>query len=251
MSDGPLALSQVPAVVLAGGQGTRLQAVLPDRQKVVAEVGARPFVGYLLDALAAAGVQEVLLCTGYRAEQVEAQLGAHYGPLRLRYSRETAPLGTAGAVRQALAQVAAETVLVLNGDSFCQADLPAYWRWHQAHAARGSLLLTQVPDTTRYGRVVTAPDDAVTAFEEKGGAGGSGWINAGVYLLTRPLIEQIPTGRAVSIEREMFPAWVGQGLYAWPGGGRFIDIGTPATYAEGAQFFAHAPTPPQGQGGST
>jgi len=246
MSDSPHPFSRVPAVILAGGQGTRLHAVLPDRQKVVAEVGARPFVGYLLDALAAAGVQDVLLCTGYRAEQVEAQLGASYGPLRLHYSHETEPLGTAGAVRLALAQVAAETLLVFNGDSYCQADLPAFWHWHKAHLARGSLLLTHVSDTMRYGRVVTGPDAVVTGFAEKGGAGGPGWINAGIYLLTRPLIEQIPTGRAVSIEREMFPAWVGQGLYAWPGGGRFIDIGTPATYAEGAQFFAAAPTPPAG-----
>jgi len=238
MSDRPAPLSGVPAVILAGGQGTRLQAVLPGRQKVVAEVGARPFVAYLLDALAAAGVRAAVLCTGYRGDQVAEQLGTGYGPLRLSYSQETEPLGTAGAVRLALAQTAAETLLVMNGDSYCEADLPAFWQWHQAHGARGSLLLTQVPDTTRFGRVRTGPDDAVIGFEEKGGAGGPGWINAGIYLLSRGLIKQTPPGRAVSIEREMFPAWVDQGLYAWAGGGRFIDIGTPATYAEGPQFFA-------------
>jgi NDP-sugar pyrophosphorylase family protein len=141
-------------------------------------------------------------------------------------------------VRLALGQVTAETLLVLNGDSFCQADLAAFWDWHRAHHAQGSLVLTHVPDTIRYGRVMTGPDDAVTGFVEKGGAGGPGWINAGLYLLARALIEQTPAGRAVSIEHEMFPAWIGQGLYAWAGGGRFIDIGTPATYAAGAQFFA-------------
>lgn len=241
MSDQPASLSGVPAVILAGGLGTRLHAVLPDRQKVVAEVGARPFLAYLLDALAAAGVREAVLCTGYRGEQVAEELGATYGPLRLRYSQESEPLGTAGAARLALAHTAAETLLLLNGDSYCQADLPAFWQWHHAHGARGSLLLTHMPDITRYGRVRTGPDGAVTGFEEKGGAGGPGWINAGIYLLARGLLEQTPTGRAVSIEREMFPAWVGQGLYAWAGGGRFIDIGTPATLADAGRFFGSAP----------
>ncbi|MCC7359390.1 MAG: nucleotidyltransferase family protein [Anaerolineales bacterium] len=243
MSETASALGGVPAVILAGGQGTRLQAVLPGAQKVVAAVGERPFLAYVLEALAAAGLREAILCTGYHAEQVMAQFGAAYGPLRLTYSHEPEPLGTAGAVRQALDHTTAETVLVLNGDSFCEADLGAFWAWHRARRAPGSLALTHVPDTTRYGRVRATPEGVVLGFEEKGGAGGPGWINAGLYLLTRQLVAQTPRGRAVSIEREMFPAWVGQGLCAWPGGGRFIDIGTPASYRAAAAFFAPAAAP--------
>ena len=247
MSESPVALGDIPAVILAGGQGTRLQAVLPGTQKVVATVADRPFLASLLEALASAGLREAILCTGFQAAQVAAQLGEAYGPLRLRYSPEPEPLGTAGAVRHALDHTSAETLLVLNGDSFCQADLGAFWVWHRSHTALGSLVLTQVPDTTRYGQVRTAADGEVQGFDEKGGAGGPGWINAGLYLLSRRLVAQTPLGRAVSIEREMFPAWIGQGLYAWRGGGRFIDIGTPASYAASATFFAADPQPgPQG-----
>ena len=225
------------ALVLAGGLGTRLRPAVTDRPQALVEVAGRPFVTFLFDQLAAAGVNQAVLCTGYRGEQIRACLGERSGALQLIYSQEPEPLGTAGALRLALPWVSSNPALVLNGDSYCEADLGALLAWHQARPAAASLLLTQVPDTGRYGRVERDADDAVTGFVEKGAAGGPGWINAGIYVLSRSLMAGLPAGRAVSIEREVFPAWVGRGLYGCPAGGRFIDFGTPEALAQLSAFF--------------
>lgn len=224
------------AVILAGGLGTRLRSALPDSPKVLATVGGRPFVTYLLDQLSAFGVQQAILCVGYLGEQVRMALGERHDELILSYSVETQPLGTAGALAQALPLCAGDPVLALNGDSYCQADLGAWARWHAEKEAAASLLLVHQPDAMRFGQVVVDAEGRVVRFEEKGRS-GAGWINAGLYLLSRRFLESIPTGRAVSIEREVYPAWTGRGLYAYSGGGRFLDIGTPESYAQAEAFF--------------
>ncbi len=231
-------LAGTTAVILAGGLGTRLRSVVSHRPKVLAETCGRPFLSCLLDQLMTAGVAEVVLCTGYLGEQVEAAFGNSYRDLRLIYSRESAPLGTGGALRDALPRVVCDPVLVMNGDSFFQVDLPALRAYHQARAARATLALARVPDTQRYGRVTLAEDGRVLAFEEKGRQGGPGWINAGIYLVGRELLASIPSPGAVSLERQCFPAWIGDGLYGYPGPGRFLDIGTPESYAAAAEFFS-------------
>jgi NDP-sugar pyrophosphorylase family protein len=150
----------------------------------------------------------------------------------------TSPLGTAGAVRLALPLLTSDSVLVMNGDSLCQTRLDNFWASHSTRGANSTLLLTQVSDTSRYGRVHVDAEGRVIRFEEKNGKGGPGWINAGVYLLKRRLLEMIPASGAVSLEREMFPAWIGRGLYGYQSEGRFIDIGTPEAYGLAEQFFA-------------
>lgn len=230
--------AEVTAVILAGGTGIRLRSVVTDRPKVLAEVFGRPFVTYLLDQLAAAGVTYGVMCIGYLGAQVEATLGERYGSLRLSYSREASPLGTGGALRLAVPMLRSDPVLAMNGDSFCHADLNDFCRWHRARGARGTLLLTEVPDTRRYGRVQVDAHGRVRRFEEKGDAAGPGRINAGIYLLTQEVLRAIPTDTAVSLEREVLPAWIGRGLYAYPGNGAFLDIGTPEAYARAEQFFS-------------
>jgi D-glycero-alpha-D-manno-heptose 1-phosphate guanylyltransferase len=241
MSDPGPGLRGVTALVLAGGLGTRLRPVVADRPKALVEVAGRPFITFLLDQLAAAGIEVAILCTGYRGEQVRECLGQRYGGLRLSYSQEPAPLGTAGALRLALPDVQSDLAIVMNGDSYCEAELRAFWSWHRARPAAASLLLTPVADTRRYGRVACDEQGAVTGFVEKSAAGGPGWISAGIYLLGRDLLAEIPAGRAVSIEHEVFPAWVERGLYGCPAGGRFLDFGTPEALAELPAFFAGLP----------
>ena len=214
-------LDGITAVILAGGLGTRLRPVVSDRPKVLAEVCGRPFLTYLLDQLQAAGAGEAVLSTGYLGEQIEAALGSCYRGLPLGYSQESAPLGTAGALRSALARPGSDPILVLNGDSYFDADLPDLLAHHRSHGARATLALARLDDTRRFGRVVLAADNRVTAFEEKGADEGAGWINAGIYVLARQLLETIPAGGPVSLERECFPAWIGRGLYGYPGRGRF------------------------------
>lgn len=237
-------MSNITGAILAGGLGTRLRSVVSDRPKVLAAVRGKPFLAYLLDQLGEAGIRRVVLLTGYKGEQIEETFGSHYGNIAIEYSAETEPLGTAGALRLALPKLftgktTAGTVLMLNGDSFCAADLNGFRTFHEQHTSGASLVLTRVPDTSRFGKVETAPDDRVERFVEKQAAGGAGWINAGIYLIPQNLVEQIPAGRAVSIEREMFPAWSQSGnLRGYRGQGEFLDIGTPESYRAAEEFFA-------------
>jgi len=230
-------LREITAAVLAGGMGTRLRAVVPGRQKVVAEINGRPFLLLLLEQLAAAGVRRAVLCTGHMAEQVETLLGPSYKNLRLSYSREESPLGTGGALRHALPRLDSGLVLAMNGDSFVEADLRAFAAWHRQRGGPASLLLARVPDAGRYGQITLSAQDEVVRFDEKGASAGPGWINAGVYLLDREIIAALPEGRPCSLERGVFPGLTDGRLCGWRGGGRFIDIGTPESYQAAEPFF--------------
>ncbi len=228
-------------IILVGGRGTRLQSVVSDRPKPLAEVAGRPFVEWLLLALRAQGVRRAVLATGYKGEMVEAYFadGARLD-MNLTYAHETVPLGTGGAARHALEQTSTERVLVLNGDSFCPFDVARLLEAHARTAAVATLWLVHMDDCGRYGAVDVADDGRVRSFQEKSPNLGAGLINAGVYLFERSALEAIPTGRAVSLERETFPALIGQSLYATVGEGPFLDIGTPESYASAEQFFGPA-----------
>jgi NDP-sugar pyrophosphorylase family protein len=234
---------EITAAILAGGLGTRLRPAVGDCPKVLARVHGRPYLAYLLDRLADAGLREVVLLTGYQADQVQRALGETYRGMQLIHSPEPEPLGTAGAVRWALPKLAAPLLLLLNGDSCCEVDLAAFRDFHDRTAAHVSLVLTEVADTSRYGQVRVTSAGRVVRFGEKEQAGGRGWINAGVYLIPRPLIEAVPGGRPASLERDLFPQWLGRGVrvHGFRCTGRFIDIGTPSSYAEAAAFFARRP----------
>lgn len=229
---------KMTAVILAGGRGTRLKPVVPDGPKVLAPVGGRPFLTYVLDELAAGGFSRVVLCTGTEGDRVRALLGETYQGLTLAYAQEREPLGTAGALFRALPQLSCEPVLVLNGDSFCLLDWESFCGWHQSCRARGTLALARVEDARRYGRVNMDGDGQITRFAEKSCAAGPGWVSAGVYLLSRALLHSIPPEKPVSLEEEIFPGWVEKGLYGYCTLGPFLDIGTPDGYRAAREFFA-------------
>ncbi len=230
--------SSLTVAILAGGLGTRIRTVVSDRPKVLAEVQGRPFLTRLLDQLSAAGFQRVVLCTGHLGDQVRAAFGESYEGLRLLSSQESSPLGTAGALRLAQPLCGTGPVLVMNGDSFCDVDMRAFLAWYCEREATCALVLARMDDTRRFGQVHVDIDGRVLRFEEKNDAGGPGWINAGVYLIAPDLLRTIPAGRAASLEREMFPAWIGHGLSGYRSEGRFLDIGTPEAYASAESFFA-------------
>lgn len=223
-------LASITATVLAGGLGTRLRSVVTDRPKVLAEVKGRPFLSYLLDQLESVGIRDVVLCTGYMGDRIRETYGNRYGTLSLVYSQESSPLGTGGALRLALPLMRSDTVLIMNGDSLCTVDLKAFWDWHRARAAQATVVLAEVPDTGRFGRVQVDPHGRIFRFDEKDGSQGPGWINAGVYMVARPLLETIPATGLVSLERDMFPAWIPQRFYGYQSRGPFLDIGTPEAY---------------------
>ena len=230
-------LANLTAAILVGGLGTRLRTAVPDQQKVLAPVGGRPFLTRILDQLDSAGLRHVVLCTGYKADQVAEVVGDQYRNLRISYSPEPSPFGTAGALLRMRRLSVSDSILAMNGDSFCSVDLAAFYLAHCSHRAQASLVVTQVADTVECGRVTFDEQHWLTSFIEKGGACTPGWINAGIYLLGRPILESIPADCRVSIELETFPAWIGRGLFAFPTTEKFLDIGTPAAYSKAQEIF--------------
>jgi D-glycero-alpha-D-manno-heptose 1-phosphate guanylyltransferase len=229
-------ISDITVVILAGGKGTRLRSIVSDRPKVMAEISGRPFLAYLLDQLQAAGFRKIILSTGYMAEKVEDYFGDSYGPLKLVYSKEQPPLGTGGALKLALPNLS-QMVLVMNGDSYIDADLFEYTNWFFDNNPDAALLLTTVDDASRYGKVCINDNKVIAAFEEKCDNSGPGWINAGVYFMKKSLISSIPAGKFYSLERDLFPNLAGKKLFGFRCNSRFIDIGTPESYVIAEDFF--------------
>jgi mannose-1-phosphate guanylyltransferase len=222
------------ALVLAGGEGTRLRPLTLTVPKPVMPLAGRPFLTFMLDWLRAHGVDDVLLSCGFLAHAVEDVVGHEYDGMRLEYVHEEQPLGTAGPVRLAADEgLLQERALVINGDVLTDLDLTAELAFHERRGATATLALIPVEETASYGVVPTADDGAVEAFLEKSrGPAPTNRINAGAYVIERAVVERIPSGRAVSFEREVFPSLVGEGLYGCFQDGYWIDIGTPERYLE-------------------
>jgi mannose-1-phosphate guanylyltransferase len=224
----------VQALILAGGEGTRLRPLTYTTPKPVMPLAGRPFLSFMLDWAHGHGVDEVILSCGFLSDGVKRVLGDIYDGMRLRYVVEEEPLGTAGPVRLALDEdVLEERLIVLNGDVLTDIDLTAELDQHARTGARVTLALYPVDDTASYGVVPTDADGRVEAFLEKAeGETPTNRINAGAYVVEREVIESIPAGRPVSFEREVFPGLVGEGLYGYLAEGYWIDIGTPQRYLE-------------------
>lgn len=224
------------AAILAGGAGTRLRSVVSDRPKPLALVAGRPFLEYVLDQVVTLAPVRIVVCTGHGAGQIEAAVGRCWRGIEVVYSREASALGTGGALANAAAWLEADTTLVMNGDSYCDTPLHEFVEAHCAMQAPASLLLARMPDAARYGAVTLGEDNRIIMFREKG-MHAEGWINAGIYLLSRHRLRSIPGVRPVSLEHEMFPQWVAAGLYGYPREARFIDIGVPEDFRAAQTFF--------------
>jgi len=231
-------LTKTAAVILAGGKGTRLSGTVDDRPKVLATVNGKPFLGYLLGQLKAAHIRRVVLCTGYMGDMIRESFGSEYDGMTLAYSHETVPMGTGGALRLAMPLLDSDPVLVMNGDSYCQADLETFFVWRREQNILNAMVLTLLDDVARFGSVDMDGRNRITRFREKTQEMSRGFINAGIYLLSRESIARIPEDRPVSLEREIFPALVEEGIGGFQCRGRFIDIGTPESYRGAEAFFA-------------
>jgi D-glycero-alpha-D-manno-heptose 1-phosphate guanylyltransferase len=227
------------AAILAGGFGTRLQPVLPDTAKTVAEVAGRPFLEYLLRQFTRAGASRIVLCTGFKSAQVKSQIGDTFEDVPVVYSIEPEPLGTGGAIALAWQSYGSgQAWLVTNGDSYLDLDASGLITAHRNSACAITLAVLQVPDSGRYGSVEWSPQTRrVLAFREKTGESMPGWINGGVYVFEPECLNSLPAGKAFSLEKDVFPAWVEHGVNVYPVEGRFIDIGTPESYKKAQLFF--------------
>lgn len=230
----------VDALILAGGLGTRLASVVKDRAKPVADIGGRPFLAFVLDHLATLReLRRVILCVGHKATSVESSFGARFGRLAIEYSREDKPLGTGGALRRACERYDVRApALALNGDTYFPLPLDRLVGFHRMQRAAATVAVARMDDSTRYGSVRIV-GSRIAAVEEKA-ASGTGWINAGVYVLGRGAIIALAEAKEVfSLEREVLPLLAAAGtLAAFRSRSRFVDIGIPEDYARAKRLLA-------------
>ena len=227
------------AVILVGGEGTRLRPLTSRQPKPVITLVDRPFLVYMLEWLRGHGVDDVILSCGFEPTKVREALGDGSAlGLRLRYVVEPEPRGTAGALKFA-EDLLGDRFLMLNGDVLTDVDVTAQLRQHEATGATGTLGLVDVDDPSAYGLVLLGDHNAVTGFLEKPGpeelVGVDRYlISAGIYVLERSVLDLIAPDRNVSIEREVWPRLVGAGLYGAPAEHAYwMDIGTPERYLQG------------------
>lgn len=213
------------AIILAGGLGTRVRHVAPGLPKPLAPVAGRPFLELLLTVLARKGFRRVVLSLGYLSGKIVAHVGDRFAGMEVRYQIEDTPLGTGGAVRQALERCAADHVFVFNGDTFLDveaSEVEGQWRERRFPI----IVALEVPDTARYGRV-DASRGRVIRFREKGAA-GPGLINAGCYVIPKGLLDRYPRGAAFSLEADFLARQVTRQRFdVFVTKGQFLDIGTP------------------------
>jgi len=225
------------AVVLAGGEGTRLRPLTETVPKTVLPLCGKPFTAYTIDWLGRHGVDEVVLSCGYLADGMRSALDGATGP-RLVYEVEPEPLGTAGAIGHCR-DLVGQTFFAMNGDILSDLDLSKLVETHESSGARATIALYPVEDPSSYGLVFTDPDGKVSEFREKpepGSDPGTDEINAGIYLLDRSVFDLIEPGKSVSIEREVFPLLAEEGsLYGVRLEGYWMDIGTPDRFLQATE----------------
>ena len=227
------------AVILVGGEGTRLRPLTSGTPKPIVTFVDRPFMGFMLEWLAGHGVEDVIMSCGFLATKVKAVLGdgSDFG-VRLRFVEEPEPRGTAGALKYA-EELLEDRFLMLNGDVLTDVDVSAQIAQHERTGAAGTLGLVPVADPSAYGLVLTRAEGEVTGFLEKPGRdqleGMTEYlISAGIYVLERAVLDRIEPGGKVSIETQVWPQMVGEGLYGYASRDTYwMDIGTPDRYLQG------------------
>lgn len=219
---------KMEAIVLAGGKGSRLAGYLAGKPKPMADIGGRPFLEYLLDVLKSEGIQRVVLSVGYCADVIVAHFQNAYDGLAICYAKEDMPLGTGGAIKNAMRFCADSDVFVVNGDTLLQLDYRAMMAEHQARKAGMSIAVREVADVSRYGAIVTDQAGVLEQFGEKRAA-GQGLINSGTYLLKRNIFEGFSLPETFSMETDLIATHLKEiAPIAFRTDGYFIDIGIPA-----------------------
>jgi mannose-1-phosphate guanylyltransferase len=230
-------MGDVDAVILVGGLGTRLRPLTLSAPKPMLPIAGVPLLTHLLSRIRDAGVTHVVLGTSYRAEVFADYFGdgAMLG-LELEYVVEDEPLGTGGGIRNVAQRLRGDTALVFNGDVLSGVDLGALLNTHAKADADVSLYLTTVPDPRAFGCVSTDADGRVLAFMEKDPNPVTNQINAGAYVFRRSVLDAIPAGRAVSVERETFPGLLERGAVVMGhlDTSYWRDLGTPRDFIEGS-----------------
>lgn len=226
-------------VILCGGQGTRLKEILPVRPKPMAEFNNRPFLDIIIEQFLNSGFNHHILCLGYGADFIKDYYKQSPFKSHMVFSQEAIPLGTAGAVKNAQNLIQTDHFFVLNGDSYCSADLKAFLNFHEGKQdALASLILAPRDERLDTGGVmIDHTNHLVTAFQEKADNQTAAYISAGIYLFNKTTLDQIPRNQNYSLESSLFPKLVGRGLYGFITTEPVIDIGTPERYQYAQKYF--------------
>lgn len=244
-----MATHQVDAVVLVGGKGTRLRPLTLSAPKPMLPTAGLPFLTHLLSRIAAAGIEHVILGTSYKPAVFEAEFGDGSAlGLQIEYVTEEHPLGTGGGIANVAGKLRNDTAMVFNGDVLSGADLAQLLDFHRSNRADVTLQLVRVGDPRAFGCVPTDEEDRVVAFLEKTEDPPTDQINAGCYVFERNVIDRIPQGREVSVEREVFPALLADGdckIYGYVDASYWRDMGTPGDFVRGSADLVRgiAPSP--------
>ncbi|KUI19204.1 GDP-mannose pyrophosphorylase [Mycobacterium sp. GA-1285] len=244
--------AHVDAVILVGGLGTRLRPLTLSAPKPMLPTAGLPFLTHLLSRIAEAGIEHVVLGTSYKAAVFESEFGdgSKFG-LQIEYVVETEPLGTGGGIANVTDKLRHDTALVFNGDVLSGVDLRALLNWHEDNGADVTLHLVRVGDPRAFGCVPTDSDGMVTAFLEKTQDPPTDQINAGCYVFKREVIDRIPKGRALSVEREVFPGLLSDGLRVcgYVDSTYWRDMGTPEDFVRGSADLVRGIAPSPALGG--
>ena len=217
------------AVILAGGFGTRLQEVVKDVPKPMAGINNKPFLEYLFQYLLHYNIKKVVLSVGYKAEIIQNHFKNHFTGIDIEYAYEWEPLGTGGGILNALKFCTTENVLVINGDTFFDINLPELYNFHKANASQVTLCLKDIKDTGRYGKVSLDDHYRITGFIEK--EAGEGYINGGVYLMNRSVLESFDLPLKFSFEKDFLEKYYKKlNIFGFVSNSYFIDIGIPEDY---------------------
>lgn len=232
----------IDAIVLCGGAGLRLRSVTGDAPKSLASIGGRPFLEILFKQLRRHGFRRAILAVGFQREVIRSAFGNRADGLILDYSDETEPLGTGGALRKAANQLRSEHALIMNGDSYTDADLPAFAEDACKANADISILLVPADGRSDCGLVSLDTNHRVLGFKEKQSAQGRQYINAGIYVAKQRLLCEIEPGPKISLETDLVPRWLAErkNLRGFNHPGKCIDIGTPERFRDAQKFLADA-----------
>lgn len=234
---------KIDIIILAGGLGTRLKGTIPDLPKALSPIRGRPFLDYVLDALEESNVvKNVVLAVGHMADQIiETYTNQHEYNFGILFSREETLLGTGGAINRALQYATTDSVMVLNGDSYVDADLNDVVAFHREKNASMTIIVKKIKNPGRYGLVRFDDNHRIASFDEKQTSATEGYINTGIYLLKREIFNNIEENKILSLEKEFIPLFIrNNGVYAFTTQGKFIDIGLPETYLVAEKFFKEA-----------
>ena len=229
-------LKDIDSAILCGGLGKRLRSAIGESQKVMAQVNDEPFLNILLKSIAAQGGKHVVLLTGYKSDSVEKYYREKTFGLKIDFSKETEPLGTGGALKNAHPLITSDPFIMMNGDSFCELDLTKLVEFQKTQNALGVLAVREVEDAQDYGTVALDSKKKIIGFKEKV-KNGKAYINAGVYCFSQKIFDVLPGNKNFSIERDVFPKLAGQGLYGCIVKKQFIDVGVPKRYNEAQKIF--------------